>query len=223
MAARFHLFTLIHKGLRNALQQTVWSAGRLDIADREDREAFIKQFKQIATMLHQHAKDEDTYIQPLIDQCAPAISEQLEIQHQRSEQLLERLEAAVDSIEGSESISAETWQSFLDMLNRFVGDYYLHLYHEESVAMPALWESFTDETIMAAGMELRKNVPPHIQSNFQRYMFPALNIQEQTIVLTGVKQSAPEPVFQDMCRLFESLLSAEEWERLRARVAAATA
>jgi len=72
------------KGLRNALNGLVAAAGKMDIEDRQQRAAFFKEFKDIAAMLHQHAKDEDAHIDPLIERCAPEVSRALEEQHRRS-------------------------------------------------------------------------------------------------------------------------------------------
>lgn len=220
MSTRFNLFTIIHKGLRHALQHLVWTAGRLDVADRGEREKFYAEFNRIALMLHQHANDEDTYFQPLIESCAPEVAEELETQHKRSDALLIRLEQTIQTLERAETFPSGTWLTFVDELNRFVGDYFLHLYHEECVAMPRLWEAYEDAFLMEASAKLRQNIPPHIQSDFQRYMIPAITIQEQTLMLTLVKQSVPAPVFEELCKLFESLLSPEEWAALRSRVVA---
>jgi len=218
MKSRFHLFTLVHKGLRHALQELVWTGGKLDVTDRAARTKYFETFERVAAMLHQHAKDEDEYIQPLIDRCAPEIGRELEAQHQRSDELLIAVERTAQELKEAESVPAPVWQSFLDELNRFVGDYYLHLYHEEAVAMPKLWEAFDDQELMAVGLKLRSNVPPHIQSTFQRYMIPALNVHEQANMLAIVRQGAPEPAFRELCRLYESLLPPREWEHVKASV-----
>lgn len=221
MENRFHLFTLVHKGLRHALQRLVWSAGRLDIAQASERQQYFQEFKQIATMLHRHALDEDTHIQPLIEQCAPQIGKDLETQHLRSEELLNQLEKAVAEMEDAAALTEEvhrTWLSFVDTLNRFTGDYFLHLYHEECLAMPALWGAFDDAALIAAGNELRSGIPPHIQDIFQQYMIPALNTQERVTLLANVKQMAPEFIYQQMCRTFETHLEPEEWALLKVRL-----
>ncbi|MFC0212772.1 hemerythrin domain-containing protein [Paenibacillus chartarius] len=223
MTTRFHLFTLIHKGLRHALQQLVWTAGKLDYTDVQEREAFFEEFRRISAMLHQHASDEDSFIQPLIDQCAPDVGQELETQHQRSDGLLDALIQAVEKMASATSVSAQTWQAFLEDLNQFVGDYFLHLYHEESVAMPLLWEAFDDAELMAAGIKVRNNVPQHIQSDFQRYMIPALNVHEQATMLANMKHSVPEPLFRQTCELFESLLRPQEYANVIARLQAAAA
>lgn len=197
MDVRFNLFTVVHKGLRSALQRLVYSAGRLDIENRRERAAFFAEFKQIATMLHRHALDEDVHIQPLIDRYAPEVGKELEQQHERSEALLSRLEEAAAMLEGAATISANpellpVWFSFFDDLNRFTGDYFLHLYHEECLAMPCLWKHLDDSSLIAVANKLRSEIPPSVQSIFQRYMIPAMNVQERLTMLTGVKQAAPQ-------------------------------
>ncbi|HZG84351.1 hemerythrin domain-containing protein [Paenibacillus sp.] len=216
MTKRFHLFATVHKGLRNALNTLVWTAGKMDVDDEERRGAFFAEFKDVAAMLHQHAKDEDTHIDPLIERCAPEVSRALEEQHRRSEEQLSALERSAAELE--RSFDAEAWLSFVDEFNRFVGDYYLHLYHEEAIAMPRLWASYDDAALLATSMKLRSGIPAHIQSNFQKYMIPAASIQEQTMMLSGAKSSVPEPVFQGICALYESLLPADEWKKLQERV-----
>jgi len=197
----------------------VWNAGKLDFTDPKERQHYFEEFGKVAAMLHQHANDEDAFIQPLIEQCAPDTGHELEIQHQRSDEFLKCLEIAVEKMKDADSIAAATWQSFLDRLNQFVGDYYLHLYHEESIAMPLLWEAHEDHDLIAVSIKLRNQIPSHIQSNFQRYMIPALNVHEQTMILASARRSVPEPVFQEMCRLFELLLQPKEWEDVRTRLA----
>lgn len=223
MKPRFNMFTLIHKGLRHALQQLVWSAGRLDAADAAQREEFLGRFRQAAAMLHRHALDEDTHIQPLIDECAPAVGAELEFQHQRSDKLLAELERLAAAIAASPDFTEETrrtWLTFVDELGRFTGDYFLHLYHEECVAMPELWKAFEDEVLIETAVRLRNSVPPPIQDLFQRYMIPALNIEERTLMLATLKKSAPAPVFESVSGTFQELLAPEEWTELQTRLAA---
>lgn len=104
---------------------------------------------------------------------------------------MERSAAALE-----QSFDARVWHSFVDEFNRFVGDYYLHLYHEEAIAMPRLWESYDDAALLETSMRLRSGIPPQIQTNFQKYMIPAASIQELAIMLSGAKSSVPEPVFK---------------------------
>ncbi|WP_219639223.1 hemerythrin domain-containing protein [Cohnella sp. CFH 77786] len=224
MKQRFNMFTLIHKGLRHALNRLVWTAGRLDVANAAERQAFLEEFRHVAEMLHRHALDEDRFIQPMIDECAPEVSAEMETQHNRSEELLKRLERYAEEIAGASPFTDETrhaWLLFVDELGRFTGDYYLHLYHEECVAMPALWKAYDDAKLIETSVRLRSEVPPVIQDHFQRYMIPALNMQERTLLLTTLKKSAPEPVFREACRSFEKLLPPAEWEALQSRLEAA--
>lgn len=220
---RYNLFTLIHKGLRHALQRMVWTAGKLDVGSTAEKQAFFREFDQIVIALNRHAADEDTFIQPLIDECAPEIGAELEKQHTHSEELLAELVKMADAIKSASQVTDGTysaWQSFIDALNRFTGDYFLHLYHEESIAMPRLWEHYDDESLKTTALRLRSAVPPEVQSIFETYMIPAINVHERSFMLHAIKQSAPEPVFREVCGKFERLLPAAEWEELQRKLSA---
>ncbi|MGC5323923.1 hemerythrin domain-containing protein [Brevibacillus sp. SYSU BS000544] len=221
MKTRFNLFTLPHKGLRHALQSLVYQAGRLDSSCQLERDTFLKEWKKIVLMLHQHATDEDIFIQPLIDKFNPDLAKELENQHRQSEDLLGKMENAIAEIETEKTWTHESnlrWLTFLDDLNRFTGDYFLHLYHEECFAMPCLWSYLDDEALIVVGNKVRSGVPPHIQQTFQQYMIPAMNKHERLMMLSSVKQHAPQEVFEGVCRTVQELLSPVEWEVLHKEV-----
>jgi hemerythrin-like domain-containing protein len=221
METRFNLFTLVHKGLRYALQRLVYSAGRLDVGDRSEVGDFFAEFKRVAVILHRHALDEDNHIQPYIDRFAPEAGRELEQQHTRSEALLARLEEAAALLEGAAPFTNDSeriWLSFVDDLNRFTGDYFLHLYHEESVAMPELWKHMDDAALIAVGNKLRSEIPPQVNAIIQSYMLTAMNMRERYTVLNGVKHTAPAEVFERLCRLAAETLTPAEWEQLKAKL-----
>lgn len=221
MEMRYNLYTVVHKGLRFALQRLVYAAGRLDVHNLAERDHFFTEFKQLAVVLHQHALDEDIHFQPLIDQFAPEVGKELEEQHNRSEALLVRMEEAVAKMDEMESLANEdykTWLTFVDDLNRFTGDYFLHLHHEECVSMPCLWNEMDDTELLAVSNKLRSEIPPHIMSIFLQYMIPAMNAEERFMMMNSAKQFAPAEAFDGICQIAKGALSPAEWDDLQAKL-----
>lgn len=185
------LYREVHKGVRRALFGLCEAAGALDPADSSARAAFVAQFAEIDKLLTLHHGHEDgEHFGNLIAQVAPQFSAELESSHDKTVADLGELRQAVISL-GSDGDADELY----DRIVAFVVDYLGHMVVEEHQVMPALSAGATFDELLNVQIALRTSMPPTDMVLFMRSMLPAMNPDERTSMLGGMKAGAPPEIF----------------------------
>ena len=186
------LYREVHKGLRLALFDLVQQAGALDGGSGPSVESFVRLFGDIDMMLQTHHGHEDgEHLGSLIAQHASQFVMAVEAAHENSEKQLEELRSLVSSLgDGVDNADA-----IYDAVVSFTSDYLDHMQIEENDVMPALQAGASIEDLMAITMAIRTSVPPPDMCVFLRYMLPAMNPDERTATLGGMKAGAPPEIF----------------------------
>lgn len=129
--APIDLYSLPHKALRVAVAH----AGIVVSATDPDRWAGdLVVVRAVLAELRSHAAHEDAFIHPLLARLAPAVEADLAVQHHDLDTAIDDLDRRCDA--------ARTPADLLDLhraYQRVAAQNLLHLDHEETVAMPALW------------------------------------------------------------------------------------
>jgi hypothetical protein len=200
-AVTFDLYRDIHKGIRAELFAVVGAAGRLDPADGCGRADLAAHIGSIATLLETHAEHEDAAIQPAIEQLFPAIAEQIETDHLtldgRMAGILARAEAA--------ETRAEVGWVYLDLAS-FTSAYLAHQDLEERELMPALEAAIGPDATLAIHQAIVGSIPPDVMGRSLAVMLPAMNVDDRTELLGGIRAGAPEEVFAGIWGLARSVL-----------------
>ncbi|MGC5328056.1 hemerythrin domain-containing protein [Brevibacillus sp. SYSU BS000544] len=213
------LFTPVHKGLRHALSRLSFQAGSLDMENDADVQAFEAEWKKVYALLEFHAENEDAFVQPFIDQLDSTVAGKLEKEHQASEDLLIDLNNRLTKLVSMDAAERKIHTfSFIQSLNQFLALYWNHMETEEKELMDTLRKLSGTEQLMDISLSMHKAVPPDVMLDFLFYMLPAMNMQERTQLLTGMKRSAPEAFFQKVISVAEQVLEKHDFTSLQTRL-----
>jgi hypothetical protein len=202
------LYRDVHKGIRAELFAVTTTAGNLSPSDAADRVALAEHVRAVAAMLAAHAEHEDAVIEPVLRDQLPVLGERIAMDH-------ERIEARIDTIVALASASAiappadQRRLSHLVYLElaEFTGAYLAHQDLEERVVMPALEDAIGPEATLELNTAIVSNIPPDEMARFLAFMLPAMNVDDRTELLGGVRASAPPEAFAGIMDLARSVLS----------------
>jgi hypothetical protein len=205
------LYRDVHKGIRSELFAVTETAGRLDVAQLDDRTALASHVRSVVEMLIEHAEHEDSRIQPVLEENLPALAEQIASDHEtletRLHDLAARADAAVDVHVDSQR--REIHHLYLELAS-FTAAYLEHQDHEERVVMPALERAIGVEAVVGIHEAIIANIPPDRMARFLAVMLPAMNIDDRTELLGGMQAGAPVEVFDAVWSLAGSVLTAAD-------------
>lgn len=201
------LYRHIHKGIRAELFAVTSAAGRLDPEDACGRADLAAHVRSIASLLETHAEHEDHAIQPAVEQLLPAFAEQVEADHVA----LEARMAAIVALT-SEAVEADaadlrgmTCLAYLDLAS-FTSDYLAHQDLEERDLMPALEQAIGFEAVLGIHEAIVQSIPPDEMARSLALMLPAMNVDDRSELLGGMKAGAPAEVFAQIWGLAGSVL-----------------
>jgi hypothetical protein len=213
------LYRDVHKGIRSELFAVTETAGRLDVAQVDDRTALASHVRSVLEMLVDHAEHEDSRIQPVLEEHLPALAEQIASDHEtletRLHDLAARAAAAVDAHVDSQR--REIHHLYLELAS-FTAAYLEHQDHEERVVMPALERAIGVDAVVGIHEAIIANIPPDRMARFLAVMLPAMNIDDRTELLGGMQAGAPVEVFDAVWSLAGSVLTAADRSVLATRL-----
>lgn len=215
--AQVDLYREVHKGLRLALFDLIRVAGALDAADVGSVEAFTGLFDDVDMMLQTHHSHEDgAALGALIREHAASVVGVIDDAHEASEQRLLELRSMVASLAGG----VDNARAIYDAVVTFTADYLGHMEVEEKHVMPLLQDSASVDELMAITMVIRTSVPPPDMCVFLRFMLPAMNLDERSATLGGMKAGAPPEIFDLFWGVAEDSLSPSALRAVAERIAA---
>jgi hypothetical protein len=199
------LYRDIHKGIRAELFAATETAGSLDAADTAACAALAEHVRSVAWLLTKHAEHEDGWIDPILAEHHADLAASIRADHHVLE---ERIAAFTDlaSTVGDRDAGDELYLE----LASFTGAYLAHQDVEERVVQPALLASIGIEAGWALHGSIVAGIAPEEMARSLAVMLPAMNIEDRTELLGGVRSGAPEPVFQGVWSLAQSVLTAPD-------------
>jgi hypothetical protein len=170
-------------------------------------------------MLEEHAGHEERHVEPLLAELRPDLAASLRDEHRHIDAKTVAVDAALTRWQ--EATSGEAighGQVAYGVLASFVGAYLQHMSREEDEAMPVLQAAMTDEQLLAVSNDLRGAIPPPRLAEFMSIMLPAMNVEERSLMFTGLKAEAPPEVLDGMCALASQVLAPSDWSAVQQRV-----
>ncbi|HVE94385.1 MAG TPA: hemerythrin domain-containing protein, partial [Acidimicrobiales bacterium] len=203
------LYRNIHKAIRAELFAITTSAARIDPTDPIAREALADHVRDVAALLVSHADHEDTHIQPVLERELPDLAARIAVEHPALEGELDGL---VELAAGGDVATLHL------ALACFTGRYLLHQDVEERVVMPALAAAIGPDAVLAIHVAIVSSIPPAEMGRSLAIMLPAMNVDDRTEILGGMKATAPAEVFDGVWSLARSVLDPGDLDAVARRL-----
>ena len=215
----FDLYRDVHKAIRVEMFAVVTNAGRLDVSDHYGCLDVADQVESLVNFLRRHAEHEDGSIQAPLEQAAPDIAARVAREHEALEGQMDHLVALATLLRRAPSLSARAvaHELYID-LAAFTGNYLAHQDFEERVIGHVLDEAIGVQGLLALHGAIMATISPQDQSYSLALMFPAMNIDDRTELLGGMRAMAPAEVFEATWSLARSVLPADDVQALATRL-----
>lgn len=214
-APRFDIYVLIHKALRAYMCDTLLAVARADADDARDVSAVLAQVRELAGFCANHLRHENDFVHAAMDARRPGSAAQTAGDHVHHEEELDRLRSLADAVEksGNTERTAALLQLY-SCLALFVAENFTHMNVEETQNNTALWSAYTDDELMEIERALVASIAPEEMALVMRWMIPSMSAGERAEMLSGIRASAPEPVFGAMLGIARAHLSDRDWGKL---------
>jgi iron-sulfur cluster repair protein YtfE (RIC family) len=213
------LYRDIHKAIRSELFAVTLQAGNVDPSSRPGRVEVASRVDSVVDLLLFHAEHEDTYVQPSVERHLADLADQIEGDHVRLEAWMDSLRNMANEAVAAQGAAqrAEAHRLYIE-LAAFTSSYLAHQDLEERVVMPALDAALGFEAVLGIHVSIVSNIPPEQMAQSLAIMIPAMNIDDRTELLGGMRAGAPPEVFEGIWGLTGSVLPASEFAALGARL-----
>ncbi len=201
------LYKDIHKGIRSELFAVTTSAGRVDPGDRLAKADVAAHVRSVVELLESHAEHEDAVIQPAVELHLPAVAERIAADHAAFDVETASLVELAEEAAVTDGPDQRRLGHLLYLgLARFTGDYLAHQDVEERILMPALDRAVGFEATLAMHQAIVGSIPPDEMARSLALILPAMNVDDRTDLLGGMRAGAPAEVFQGVWGLVGSVL-----------------
>lgn len=207
-AVTFDLYRDIHKAIRVDLFTLTASAGRVDASDPAAVADLADRVRASVAFLEDHAEHEDGAIGPVLVDHLPALAARIEADHLAFEgrgAYLVDLARAVAEADAAERRPLGH-QLYLDLAG-FTSTYLAHQDLEERSLMPALEAAIGVEAVVGIHHQILGAIAPDDMAASLALMLPAMNVDDRTEMLGGMRAEAPPEVFQGVWGLAGSVLA----------------
>jgi hypothetical protein len=213
------LYKDIHKGIRAELFSVTSEAGRLDPSEVVARAALATHVSDVVELLTGHAHHEDAAIQPVLETRLPDLAERIEVDHLTIESHMDDLVAmAVEAASTAVTDPGAKVHRLYLALASFTSDYLRHQDVEERVVMPALEAAVGPEEVGTIHRAILADIPPQEMAKGLAVMIPAMNIDDRSLLLGGMRAGAPAEVFDGVWSLAGSVLDIADHRALARRL-----
>ena len=215
----FSLYRDVHKGIRSELFGTTLRAGNVNPSDRAARQALARRVSDVAGLLEMHAEHEDRVVQSHIETYLPDVAAVIDHDHRSFDKRMEDVKDLAGEVAGaSGSLARERTEQFYIELAAFTSAYLAHQDLEERVVMPMLERELGFDGVLGVHGAIVSSVPPDVMAASLAVMLPAMNIDDRTEMLQGMRRGAPAEAFAGVWCLAGSVLPATEYAELGARL-----
>lgn len=210
---RYNIFFPVHKGLRALLFETAQLLQQTNFTDVDEADDAVERVKTVVSLFESHASKEDNYVFAAISAYEPSVVASFEQEHEEDHALGESLQNWIKAFEYAIAPSAK--QTIGDDLTKAYIQFMVfnlrHMAKEEQVINPILWRYYSDEELHGITQTILASIPPQEGAYFSRWMVRGLNNAEILGWLKGVKNAAPQPVFQSLLGIAEEELQPHRW------------
>ena len=219
MSQRENLFRPIHKGIRSMIYELGRRLGTTEFTNDVEAKAIAKELKDdlagsvsgcILCLLRAHSTHEEKDFFGALSPFDPDAGELMMGEHRNLSRAIHELGKTCDEV--LEASDPARRVELGDRLNLEANDlfalYLGHLKNEESTLVQVMWERFTVAQLRSLRAQFYNQIPLARFELWMRWTLPALNLNELTVLLSGMKTD-PEPNrFRDAMRIAAETLPA---------------
>jgi hypothetical protein len=215
--SRPDLYRNVHMGQRARLFALAVDVGAADATQPDTVAQLAQRCLDMIRELREHADHEDTHIHPLLRGRAPQAADAMDAEHGR-------LDAAMTTLgDRARLLTQLTTESVLDeqhalylAINELISTYLAHLHAEETVAMPALWNRYSDVELFAVLTRFRSSRTPAERVDDLRNMLPALPPAARVALVRASLTPGPDEEADRTLAAISAALTPEQRDRLDA-------
>lgn len=212
---RIDLYVDIHKALRHFLCDTLLRIGRLDVADADAFDAGLRQLEALLELCLQHLETENAFVHAAIDARQPRGASRTADDHLEHRDTIEALSAEAGALRAAGAAERPALALRLYRhLALFVAENLRHMHVEETVNNALLWQHYDDAALLALHGRILASLPLSEHLAVARWMVPALPPADRAVVVGGMQQGMPAPVFERIVDSFRPHLDDTAWDRL---------
>jgi len=207
---RYNPFNLIHKGLRAMLYDAALTLQQTNFAEEDEAAIALEKVENVLFLFENHAHNEDSMVLPAVEAYEPRLVKEFEEEHEEDLRLSNRLKNLIiiyrnvyfteEKIVAGSAISKSFGEFMVFNLE--------HMAKEEMLLTQALWKHYTDEQILALNQKIVASIPQEAMTFGSKWMMRGINDTDAINWLKGVKQNAPEFVFNSLMSTAEKELPA---------------
>ena len=144
------LYVSIHKALRHFMTDTLTRVGRIDVADRADRDEALGQLDELLGLCLAHLHHENEFVHTAIEARQPAGSQRIAGEHVEHAESIAALKDEAAALRDASGVDAERLALRLYRhLALFVAENFQHMHIEETVHNALLWQHYSDAELGA--------------------------------------------------------------------------
>ena len=214
------IYRRIHKALRACIGDTLIRVGQVDTADAQQVAAVLAHVRTMANFCAGHLEHENRFVHPAIEARFPGASRPTVREHEHHASACRKLLALTAVAEQAKPNECEALigQLYRD-LALFMADNLVHMNAEETENNMILWATHSDAELLAIEQAIVGSLSAEEKAISMRWMIPALNPRERTVVMRGVQRTVPLHIFEGMLEGLRPLLETSDWNKLMASLA----
>ena len=210
---RMNIYGFPHKGLRIALANLSKLSGSIDYSEESSLNQLKKLTEEITTLLDLHLHSEEDVVLPALEAKVPGSTNHNIDEHEQLEKEVQAFNEQLKDI--SVDSSPELGANFYTSISNFHSKYLAHMAMEEGEMNPVIWANFTDEELMGWHGRIMSTLTPDQIMMWFKYIVPALNPFERSIIMGGFKGNAPSDFFNSVMEMLREHMSENEHSRLK--------
>jgi len=218
-AGRMDLYVSIHKALRHFMTDTLTRVGRIDVADRADRDEALAQLEALLGLCLGHLRHENEFVHTAIEARQPAGSQRIadeHVEHAESIAALQEEAAALRAASGADA--ARLALRLYRHLALFVAENFQHMHFEETVHNALLWQHYSDAELAVLHGRLMASIAPKEHLLVSRWMLPASTPAERALVAGAAKEEMPPEALLGVMSVVRPHLDDAGWAKLAAAI-----
>jgi len=218
-ASRMDLYVSIHKALRHFMTDTLTRVGRIDVADRVDRDATLGQLDELLALCLDHLRHENEFVHTAIEARQPAGSRRIADEHVEHAESIAALQGEAAALRAASDVDAERLALRLYRhLALFVAENFQHMHFEETVHNALLWQHYSDAELGALHGRIMASISPQEHLLVARWMLPASTPAERALVAGAAKAQMPPEALLGVMSVVRPHLDDTGWAKLAAAI-----